>query len=78
MERTVAVGFDDAGRRPAGWQVQQRVDFVVNRLMQTHRGQPEERVLEALRASLRSIGVVPNARQIQQYAAQIAQLPPAG
>jgi hypothetical protein len=76
MEPPVRVTFDTAGRREIGWQVQQRVDLVVNRLLQTHRGQPEEDVRDALTKSLRSMGVVPNARQVQAYAAQIAELPP--
>jgi hypothetical protein len=81
MEPPVAVSFESADRRPVGWQVQQRVDFVVNRLMQTHRGQPEEQILDALRSGLRTAGVVPNMRQIQQYAsliAELAPLPPSG
>ncbi|HET9519076.1 MAG TPA: hypothetical protein VFO77_15245 [Actinoplanes sp.] len=76
MEPIPAVTLDGAARKPAGWQVQQRVDFVVNRITQTHRGQPEEQVLQAIRESLRSVGVVPNGRDIQNYAALIAQLPP--
>lgn len=74
---TVAVTLDsDNTRRPPGWQVQQRVDMVVNRLLMTHRGRPEEDVAQALAQSLRSMGVVPNKRQVAAYAAQIAELPP--
>ena len=76
MEPPVAVNLQSAGQRPIGWQVQQRVDLVVNRILQTHRGLPEEDVAQALRQSLRSMGVVPNGRQILAYAAQIAELPP--
>jgi hypothetical protein len=75
MEPVVSVSFDSAGRRPVGWQMQQRVDFVVNRVMQTHRGRSEESVAQAIQDQLRSFGVVPNARQIQQYAMAISQLP---
>jgi hypothetical protein len=76
MEPPVAVTFESAGQRPIGWQVQQRVDLVVNRILQTHRGLPEEDVAQALRQSLRSMGVVPNGRQILAYASQIAELSP--
>ena len=73
----VAVIFDtDAPQRPVGWQVQQRVDMVVDRILKTHRGQPEEDVARALAQGLRSLGVVPNKRQVAGYAAQIAALPP--
>ena len=63
------------GSRTAGWQVQLRVDYVVNKVMQTHRGQSEDAVAQAIQDQLRSVGVVPNGRQIAQYAAVISQLP---
>jgi hypothetical protein len=75
MEPLASVNFDSAARRPAGWQTQLRVDFVVNRIMQTHRGRDEEQVAQAIQESLRSVGVVPNGRQIAQYAQAISQLP---
>jgi hypothetical protein len=43
--------------------------------MQTHRGQSEDAVAQAINDQLRSVGVVPNGRQIAQYAAAISQLP---
>jgi hypothetical protein len=63
------------GSRTAGWQMQVRVDYVVNKVMQTHRGQSEDVVKQAIQDQLRSVGVVPNGRQIAQYAAVISQLP---
>ncbi|GAA0809969.1 hypothetical protein [Spirilliplanes yamanashiensis] len=73
----VPVTFDTSSAPgPAGWQVQQRVDMVVNRILTTHRGLPEEDVAHAIAQSLRSLGVVPNKRQVAAYAAQIAGLPP--
>ena len=62
-------------QRPAGWQMQLRVDYAVNKIMQTHRGQSEDAVAQAIQDQLRSVGVVPNGRQIAQYAAVISQLP---
>ena len=62
-------------QRPAGWQMQLRVDYAVNKVMQTHRGQSEDAVAQAIQDQLRSVGVVPNGRQIAQYAAVISQLP---
>ncbi len=63
------------GSRAAGWQMQLRVDYVVNKVMQTHRGQSEDVVKQAIQDQLRSFGVVPNGRQVSQYAAAISQLP---
>jgi len=63
------------GSRTAGWQQQLRVDYVVNKVMQTHRGQSEDVVRRAIQDQLRSFGVVPNGRQISQYATVISQLP---
>ena len=75
MEPVTAVNFTSSSHRPVGWQAQMRVDYVVNKVMQTHRGQSEEVVAQTIEELLRSIGVVPNGRQVQQYAAAIAQLP---
>jgi hypothetical protein len=75
MEPLASVSLDTAGRRPVGWQTQLRVDYVVNKIMQTHRGQSEDHVAQAIQEQLRSVGVVPNGRQIAQYAAAISQLP---
>jgi hypothetical protein len=77
MEPLASVSLaSTGGSRTAGWQVQIRVDYVVNQVMQTHRGQPEDAVKQAIKDSLRTVGVVPNSRQIAQYAAVISQLPP--
>jgi hypothetical protein len=75
MEPVASVNFASPARRPVGWQTQVRVEFVVNRITQTHRGQSAETIARAIQESLRSVGVVPNGRQIQQYAAAISQLP---
>jgi hypothetical protein len=44
--------------------------------MQTHRGQSADAVAQAIQDQLRSVGVVPNSRQIAQYAAAISRLQP--
>jgi hypothetical protein len=75
MEPLVPVSLDSGVRRPVGWQAQLRVDFVVNKIMQTHRGRSADEVAQAIQNSLRSVGVVPNSRQIAEYAAAISQLP---
>ena len=75
MEPVASVSLDTADRRSVGWQVQLRVDYVVNRLMQTHRGQSADDVAQAITDQLRSVGVLPNTRLIQQYALTISQLP---
>jgi hypothetical protein len=62
-------------RRDPGWQVQLRVDYVVNQVMQTHRGQSEDVVKQAIQDQLRIYGVVPNKRQVAQYATAISSLP---
>jgi hypothetical protein len=63
------------GQRTAGWQAQLRVDYVVNRVSQTHRGQAEDQIKQALQDQLRVYGVIPNAKQMTIYAQAIAALP---
>ncbi|MDT4991604.1 MAG: hypothetical protein QOH97_1496 [Actinoplanes sp.] len=76
MEPLASVSFASAGgSRTAGWQQQLRVDFVVNKVMRTHRGQSESAVAQAIQDQLRSVGVVPNGRLIAQYAEAISRLP---
>jgi hypothetical protein len=76
MEPLASVSLATAGgSRAAGWQVQLRIDYVVNKVMQTHRGQSEDVIARAIQDQLRTVGVVPNGRQVAQYAAVIAQLP---
>jgi hypothetical protein len=76
MEPLASVSLASAGgSRATGWQVQLRVDYVVNKIMQTHRGQSEDAVAQAIQDQLRTVGVVPNGRQIAQYAAVISRLP---
>ena len=76
MEAIAPISFaSSGGYRTAGWQQQVRVDYVVNKVMQTHRGQHEDQVQQAIKDQLRAVGVVPNGRQIAQYAAAISALP---
>ena len=76
MEPLASVSFaGGAGQRPVGWQMQLRVDYAVNKVMHTHRGQTEDVVAQAIQDELRSVGVVPNQRQIAQYATVISSLP---
>jgi hypothetical protein len=76
MEPLASVSLaSGAGQRPVGWQMQLRVDYAVNKVMQTHRGKSEDAVAQAIQDQLRSVGVVPNGRQIAQYAAVISSLP---
>ena len=63
------------GSRPAGWQTQVRVDYVVNKVTRTHRGRSEDDVAQEINDQLRAVGVVPNGRQIAQYANVISALP---
>jgi ABC-type glutathione transport system ATPase component len=77
MEPVASINLiSTGGSRTPGWQVQLRVDYVVTNVMQSHRGQSEEEVKQAIQEQLRSVGVVPNGRQIAQYATAISQLPP--
>ena len=76
MEPVAPVNFASrADHRPADWQQQARVDFVVNRVMQSHRGHDADQVAQALEDQLRGLGVAPNDRMIHQYATAIARLP---
>ncbi|WP_433826318.1 hypothetical protein ACQP2E_30140 [Actinoplanes sp. CA-015351] len=63
------------GRRDPGWQVQLRVDYVVNQVSLTHRGQSEDAIKDAIQEQLRVYGVVPNKRQVSKYAQAISALP---
>jgi hypothetical protein len=76
MEPLSPVSFTTAGgSRAAGWQQQVRVDYVVNKVSQTHRGQSEDAVAQAIQDQLRAVGVVPNGRMVAQYASAISALP---
>jgi hypothetical protein len=76
MEPLASVSLATTGTsRPAGWQAQLRVDYVVNKVMQTHRGQSEDVIAQAIQDLLRTVGVVPNGRQVAQYASVISALP---
>jgi hypothetical protein len=76
MERVAPISYaTSGGYRSAGWQQQVRVDYVVNKVMQTHRGRAEDSVKQAINDQLRAVGVVPNGRQIAVYAAAISALP---
>ena len=76
MEPLASVSFATTpSSRPAGWQAQVRIDYVINKVSQTHRGQSEDQVAQAIHDQLRAVGVVPNGRQIAQYATAISALP---
>ena len=76
MEPLAAVRLASfGGSRPAGWQAQVRIDYAINKVAQTHRGQSEDQVAQAIHDQLRALGVVPNGRQIAQYASAISALP---
>lgn len=76
MEPLSSVSFSTTGgSRAAGWQQQVRVDYVVNKVSQTHRGQSEDAVAQAIQDQLRAVGVVPNGRMVAQYASAISALP---
>jgi hypothetical protein len=76
MEPLAAVSSATYGTsRPAGWQAQVRIDYVINKVAQTHRGLSEDEVAQAIHDQLRAVGVVPNGRQILKYATAISALP---
>ena len=76
MEPVASVSFaTTGGSRTAGWQAQVRIDYVVNRIMQTHRGQSTQAVAQAIHDQLSAVGVVPNGRQVARYASAISALP---
>jgi len=76
MEPVAPVSLAGTGvNRAPGWQMQLRVDFVVSKVMHTHRGQDEEVIAQAIQDQLRTVGVVPNGREIAQYATVISQMP---
>jgi hypothetical protein len=67
----------DSGETSAqrlGWQVAQRVQYIVNAVARTKAGQPADEVAQELQSRLRRMGVVPNARELNQYAEKISAL----
>ena len=70
-----AVAFDTASSRTPGWQVAQRVQYVVSQVTDVCAGMPESEVARVLTQRLRGIGVSPNDRDVQRYAQAIADLP---
>jgi hypothetical protein len=76
MEPLAAVSFASAGgSRAPGWQAQVRIDYAINKVAQTHRGQSKDQVAQAIHDQLRALGVVPNGRKIAEYARAISALP---
>jgi hypothetical protein len=76
MTSPVAVNFDTRGTWSAARQVTQRIEYVVNQVARTHRGQPENDVMRELQSRLRGLGVPTGARQLTGFAHTIANLPP--
>ena len=76
MNPPVAVNFDASAGWPPGKQVTQRIEYVVNQVAQTHRGQPEADIVQELQKRLRGMGVPAAARQLVSFAHTIASLPP--
>ncbi|WP_213010075.1 hypothetical protein [Paractinoplanes toevensis] len=52
-----------------------RIDYAINKVAQTHRGQSEDTVAQAIHDQLRALGVVPNGRKVAEYATAISALP---
>lgn len=75
MDPIAPLSFEPRSDREPGWQLRMRVDFVINELMQTHRGRPEEEIAQAMRERLRGLGASAPARDVQHYAGVISQLP---
>ncbi|HEU5109663.1 MAG TPA: hypothetical protein VFT95_14065 [Micromonosporaceae bacterium] len=61
------------------WQVDRhvavRLEYVVNQVVQLHRGEAEEEIARIITDRLRALGVPPQARQVQLLAQAIARLP---
>lgn len=80
MERTAreaisAISVDIGPSWTAERHVMQRVEYVVNQVAQTHRGQEEEAVAREITARLRALGVQPLGRRVRHYAEAISRLP---
>ncbi|GIF17675.1 hypothetical protein Ate02nite_04050 [Paractinoplanes tereljensis] len=76
MEPLAAVSFATSGvSRAPGWQAQVRIDYAINKVAQTHRGQSEDTIAQAIHDQLRALGVVPNGRKVAEYATAISALP---
>ncbi|SHN48000.1 hypothetical protein [Cryptosporangium aurantiacum] len=59
-----------------GWQIAQRVQYIVNQVARQKAGAPADEIALELHGRLRRMGVVPNMRELNAYADHIAALPP--
>lgn len=75
MQPSPSIAFDTASSRSAGWQVVQRIQYVVSQVAAACAGLPPSEVAQELARRLRGLGVSPNQREIQRYAQSIAELP---
>ncbi|TQS41801.1 hypothetical protein [Cryptosporangium phraense] len=65
----------DSSATRLGWQIAQRVEFVVSQVARQKAGAPADEIAQELHGRLRRMGVVPNVRELNEYADRIANLP---
>ncbi len=76
MKAVSSVSLDSLTTRPLGWQVTQRIEFVVQQVIHSHRGRANEEIADELVRRLRGLGVVPVPKAVERIAENIAALPP--
>jgi len=75
MEPSLRITLDAASSRSPGWQVAQRIQYVVAQVADAYAGLPLNEVTDALARRLRGLGVNVTDRDVQRYAQAIAELP---
>ena len=68
----------DSSATRLGLQVAQRVQYIVNQVAREKAGRPADEVALEIQGRLRRMGVVPNTREVNQYADKIAGLQTGG
>jgi hypothetical protein len=66
----------DSSATRLGHQIAQRVQYIVNQVARQKAGAPADEIALELHGRLRRMGVVPNKRELAEYAERIAALPP--
>jgi hypothetical protein len=74
----LGLNASDTAASRLGWQIAQRVQFIVNQLARQKAGEPADEIARELQGRLRRLGVIPNAREINAYATKIAGLKAGG
>ncbi|MFI5955783.1 hypothetical protein [Cryptosporangium sp. NPDC051539] len=71
----LGLNASDSTATRVGWQIAQRVEYIVNQVARQKAGAPADEIAQELHGRLRRMGVVPNVRELNEYADRISNLP---